>query len=112
MANHPRSLYPITGVPKAPPPGGGGIGVFNSPDAIAINRARLTHLDSLHLPLSRKSVLDVGCGVGHLSRFFVERGCQVTCLDGRRENIDALRSSYPGTQAHVANVETDSLRAF
>ena len=96
MADHHRPAYPISGVPETPPPGGGGISVFDSQDAIAINRARLAHLDSLDLPLSRKSVLDVGCGVGHLSRFFVERGCRVTCVDGRRENIDALQLRYPG----------------
>jgi FkbM family methyltransferase len=112
MADNSRLPYPISGIPEYPPAGGGGIGVFDSPDAIAINRARMAHLDSLHLPIGGKSVLDVGCGVGHLSRFFVERGCQVTCVDGRPENIAVLRSHYPNMNAHVADVQTDPLTAF
>ena len=58
------------------------------------------------------SVLDVGCGLGYLARFFVDRGCQVTCVDGRPENVAALRTRYPDVQAHVANVETDPLIVF
>jgi SAM-dependent methyltransferase len=104
--------YPISGVPASPITGGGGIAVFDSADALGINKARMEHLDSLELPVAGKSVLDVGCGVGHLAQFFVERGCQVTCIDGREENIASLRSRYPGLRAHVANVETDSLPAF
>src|SRR4051794_29363324 len=112
MVDNPRIPYPISGIPEHPPGGGGGISVFDSPDALAINRARLAHLDSLGLPIRGKSVLDVGCGVGHLSRFFVERGCQVTCVDGRAENIASLRERYPNMNAHVADVHTDPLAAF
>jgi len=72
----------------------------------------MAHLESLGLDLAGKSVLDVGCGIGHLAQFFVKRQCHVTCVDGREENIAALRSRYPGLAAHVANVETDSLARF
>lgn len=51
----------------------------------------------------------MGCGIGHLARFFVELGCPVTCVNGRRENIAALRLRYPDLIAHVANIESDSL---
>ena len=51
-----------------------GLETFDSPAARSLNRARMEHLDSLGLPLSGKSVLDVGCGVGHLAQYFVERG--------------------------------------
>ncbi|HLN03867.1 MAG TPA: FkbM family methyltransferase [Bryobacteraceae bacterium] len=112
MAQQLRSPYPISAVPESPPSGGGGIAVFDSPDALAINTARMAHLDSLGLPLAGKSVLDVGCGVGRLARFFVERDCRVTCVDGRTENIAALRARYPDMDAQVANVETDSLLPF
>src|ERR1700722_4099003 len=97
--------YPIAGIPAELPAGGGGLGVFDSQDALAINRARLAHLESLGLPLSGKSVLDAGCGVGHLAQFFVERGCRTVCVDARAENIDRLRALYPGLEAAVANVE-------
>src|SRR5580692_6243260 len=104
--------YPIAGIPAELPVGGGGLGVFDSQDALAINRARLAHLESLGLPLSGKSVLDVGCGVGHLAQFFVERGCRTVCVDARNENIDRLRALYPDLEAAVANVETDRLANF
>ena len=82
--------------------------VFDTPEAHAINRARMEHLASLELPLEGKTVLDVGCGVGHLSSFFVERGCQVTCVDARPENLAHLRSLYPGRRTHFADVEEGS----
>src|ERR1700722_3897891 len=104
--------YPIAGIPAELPAGGGGLGVFDSQDALAINRARLAHLESLGLPLSGKSVLDAGCGVGHLAQFFVERGCRTVCVDARSENIDRLRMLYPHSEAAVANVETDRLADF
>lgn len=85
---------------------------FDQPAAIEINHARLTHLASLGLPLEGKRVLDVGCGVGHLAQFFVNRGCEVVCVDVRRENIVSLRSRYPSLQAHIADVERDALLRF
>lgn len=92
-----------------PVPPGGGIEVFDTPAALEINRARLGHLASLELPLTRRSVLDVGCGPGHLAQFFVERDCSVVCVDGREENVTDLRSRYPGLTARVLNVETEPL---
>jgi FkbM family methyltransferase len=103
---------PITGIPETPPSGGGGASVFDSPDALSINAARMAHLASLGLPLAGKTVLDLGSGVGHLAKSLLELGCQVTCVDGRPQNIAILRSRHPGIAAHVANVETDSLAAF
>ncbi len=91
---------------------GGGIETFDTPEAAAINRARLAHLDSLGLPVAGKRVLDVGCGVGHHGAFYWERGCSVLCVDAREENIQALRRRYPQLEAHVANAETDDLSGF
>ena len=108
----PRSLYPIAGVPTELPAGRGGVEVFDTPEALVINRARIEHLDSLGLPLAGKSVLDVGCGVGHLARYLVERHSKVTCLDGRPENIEALKQRLPGVPAYVARVDADPLTAF
>jgi FkbM family methyltransferase len=112
MGQNSGSVYPISGVAADRPSGGGGSTVFDSADALAINEARMAHLDSLHLPLSGRTVLDAGCGVGHLAKYFVERNCRVTCVDGRHENIAILRSRYPALEAHAANLELDSLAAF
>jgi SAM-dependent methyltransferase len=90
-------------------PSDGGVECFDTPAALAINRGRLDHLAGLGLPLAGKTVLDVGCGVGHLAQFFVKRGCKVTCVDGRAENVASLRQRYPGLDAHVADVQRDPL---
>jgi len=85
---------------------------FDRAEAIEINQARMEHLASLHIPLEGKSVLDVGCGVGHLSQFFINKGCKVVCVDGRSDNIARLRQLYPNLESHIANVETDPLNRF
>jgi 2-polyprenyl-3-methyl-5-hydroxy-6-metoxy-1,4-benzoquinol methylase len=83
--------------------------VFDAANYQKINNARLDHLASLEIAVEGKSVLDAGCGVGHLSSFFAERGARVVCVDARPENIGRLHSLYPGREAHVANVEFDRL---
>lgn len=87
-----------------------GPAVFDEEAYREINRARLAHLDSLALDLAGKTVLDVGAGVGDLTGFFLQKGCSVTCAEGRRENVDVLERRFPGVPAHLANVEMDSLR--
>lgn len=84
--------------------------IFDKQDSLELNKARLSHLDSLNLPLKGKTVLDVGCGVGHLAQFLVSKGCKVICVDGRSENIAKLRKSYPNLEAYVVDVETKPLR--
>ena len=88
------------------------VDVFDSPAAIAINEARMSHLASLALPLAGKRVLDVGCGVGHLAAYLAKLGCTVTCVDGREENIALLQQRHRHFEAHVANVERDPLSAL
>ncbi len=104
-----RPSYPLAGIPAELCSGGGGIAVFDEPAALEINRARMEHLDSLNLPLAGRSVLDVGSGPGHLARFFLERGCQVVCVDGRAENIETLRRRLPGVSAHLMRADADPL---
>jgi FkbM family methyltransferase len=105
----PSDPPPIAGVPEFLPQGGRGTEVFETPEARRINLARLDHLARMGLQLERKSVLDVGCGVGHLSRFFTERGCRVTCVDARSENLARLKAIYPGTDTHVVHAERNPL---
>lgn len=93
-------------------PPGGGVKIFDQPKSIEINYARMEHLESLNLPIEGKKVLDVGCGVGHLSQFFVKRNCQVLCVDARKENIVSLFTRYPNINAVVASVENTPLSRF
>src|SRR3989344_2089990 len=83
--------------------------VFDEPIALNINKARLNHLSSLNLDLNGKSVIDIGCGVGHLAQFFVKSNCEVLCIDGRKENINSLKSRYPNLKAKVVDVEKEDL---
>ncbi len=108
--------YPISIQPKQRSDeeirSGWGPETFRQQDYININNARLEHLESLNLPLDGKSVLDVGCGVGDLTQFFLNKNCEVVCVDGREENISVLHSEHPKLIAHIANVETDLLSKF
>jgi SAM-dependent methyltransferase len=88
-----------------PIPAGGGVECFDTPDALTLNRARLTHLASLGLPLEGRRVLEVGAGVGHLSGFFLERDCDLVVTEGRPENVAELRRRFPNIEASDRDVE-------
>jgi|SRR5215469_1176016 len=90
----------------------GGLQVFDTPEAVALNEARMTHLEALGLGLAGKRVLDVGAGVGHLAARLEKMGCTVVCVEGRPENVESLRQRYPHFEAHVANVEAEPLTRF
>lgn len=92
-------------VAAEPLPQSGGVECFDTDEAFRLNEARLEHLASLDLPLAGRSVLEVGAGVGHLTRFFVERGCAVVVTEARTENVEELRRRVPAVQASVADVE-------
>jgi SAM-dependent methyltransferase len=71
-------------------------GVFLSVPYGVINKARLDHLASLSLgDLSRKSVLEVGAGIGLLTKFFEDRNCSVVSTDGNPKNVKVMRRMYP-----------------
>lgn len=72
----------------------------------------MSHLESLGLPLSGKRVLDVGAGVGHLAARLQKMGCSVVCVEGRSENVEAMRSRCPTLEGHVVDVETEPLSRF
>lgn len=91
--------------------GDGDVPLFDQPFYREITEARLDHLASLDLPVDGRSVIDVGAGIGRLSEFFAQRGCDVLCVDGREENITELRRLYPDRRAAVVDVESDDLLA-
>lgn len=82
-----------------------GFEVFLTPDALAINRARLAHLDSLGLDLSNKRVLEVGAGIGLHTKFFLDRGCKVLCTDANPENVAEVGRRYPGLRVEVLDLD-------
>ena len=88
--------------------------IFNQPDSIRINQARLNHLQSLGLSLEKKRVLDAGSGVGIFAQFFVKKKCDVICLDGREANIALLRKRFPRlkNKSFAINLEADDLLSF
>jgi SAM-dependent methyltransferase len=49
-------------------------------------------------------VLDVACGAGRHSRFFLERGCRVTAVDRDMSKTAELRA-FPGFEAVEADLE-------
>jgi SAM-dependent methyltransferase len=75
----------------------------------AITDARLQHLESLSLPLSGKSLIDVGCGIGRFSTSLEKQGADVFCVDGRVENIEKLKELYPSRKCAVVDVESSDL---
>ncbi len=84
-------------------------GVFEEGFYRDITEARAAHFKSLDLNVAGKSVIDIGCGIGHFSQMLSQMGADVTCVDGRPENIARLLELYPGSNACVVDAETDLL---
>ena len=73
--------------------------VFDSGGYRMINKLRLDHLESLGLDLARKEVLELGPGVGDLTKFFLNKGSEVMCVEGREENVgELIRRNYSVVQ--------------
>jgi len=81
------------------------INLFRSERYVQINGRRLEHLAALRLPLFGRSVLQVGAGIGDLAGFFTDRDCTVTLTDGRRENLDVLRSLHPHVKSFLLDLD-------
>ncbi len=54
-----------------------------------------------------KHLVEVGAGYGHLGNMFCELGADVTCTDGRPDNVAGIRERFPGVKAQVCNIEND-----
>lgn len=55
---------------------------------------RLEHLATLGLPLHRRSVLEVGAGIGDLTQFFADRGCSIHATEARASHLSVLAARY------------------
>jgi SAM-dependent methyltransferase len=67
---------------------------------IRYNARRLEHLASLGLDLYDRTVLEVGAGVGDLTSFFLDRGCKVTSVEARAENIQRCAETFKRGEHH------------
>ncbi len=67
---------------------------FHNLRYLRINARRLEHLATLALPVEQRTVLELGAGIGDLTSFFLDRGCSVTSVEPRSENIAAFRARY------------------
>ena len=94
----------ITAEPPSPP----SFDVFLTPEALAINEARLCHLASLGLDLKNKRVLEVGGGIGLHTCFFESQGCDVLFTEARAENLDEAKRRYPHRKTALVNLDADS----
>lgn len=77
------------------------------------NTARiLEHLAGLNLPLRGRSVLEIGAGIGEITHFFLDRGCTVTAVEPRPENVATMRARYEKAQlwdpSRLSIVQTDA----
>lgn len=68
---------------------------FHSNQYLRITSRRLEHLASLNIPVSKKTVLEVGAGIGDHSHYYIDRDCKITITDARNENLKYLKSRYP-----------------
>ena len=71
---------------------------FDNLRYLRMNARRLEHLATLALPVSGKPVLEVGAGVGDLTGFFLDRGCRVTSVEPRPENVATFQARYASAE--------------
>jgi SAM-dependent methyltransferase len=72
--------------------------------------ANLTAMMKKNLRLERlrgRKVIDLACGYGWWGQSLLEYGCEVVFLDGREENLAAVREQVPNAATYLMNVETD-----
>jgi len=81
---------------------------FDRPKSQELNQARLAHLDSLGLDLWGKRVLEPGSGIGLLTSFWEERGCDVLSTEGREGNIAENLRRHPWRAGRVLCVDLET----
>lgn len=100
-------------IPLGAPATSDACNVFVTPDALAINEARLCHLASLGLDLAGKRVLEVGGGIGLHTCFFESLGCDVLFTDAQESNLQEARRRFPHRVIRLLNLDAeDDLRSL
>src|SRR5205823_4921011 len=61
------------------------------------------------ISLEGRTVLDVGCGTGFFTRYYVERGARVTGLDIAAVSIERLRERFPQARFILSDVSEAAL---
>lgn len=85
---------------------------FRYPAYIRQNLRVQEHLASLKLPLHKRSVLEVGAGIGDHTSFFLDRDCTVVSVEPRAVNCQVFQSLYAnyGKSENLTLVQTDAER--
>jgi len=82
---------------------------FDAPSAQELTRARQDFIQNflaeIRTQAALQGALDVGCGVGYLSKFLLDLGFEVVAMDGREENTIEARKRYPGVTFLTADAE-------
>ena len=81
--------------------------VFETADALRINRARMDHLASLGLDIEGRRVIEVGAGIGLLGAFFESRGCQLLSTEGRSDNLAEIARRFPSRRTRQVDLDHD-----
>jgi SAM-dependent methyltransferase len=90
---------------ELPPAHPAPLDTFHSYDYLRHNARRQEHLASLGLPLTGRTVLEVGAGAGDHTHFFLDRGCSVVVTEARAENLEILKARYPQLQVRELDLE-------
>jgi FkbM family methyltransferase len=102
------SIQEIPAEPCSPPSPPPAHDVFLTPEALAINEARLCHLASLGLDLKNKRVLEVGGGIGLHTCFFESLGCDVLFTEARLDNLEEAQRRYPHRKTALINLDAET----
>lgn len=81
------------------------IDVFHAKFYLLHNQKRLAHLESLKLPIAGKSVLEVGAGIGDMTKFFIDKRCNIVSTEGRPECVEILKTNLPGIEVRQLDME-------
>jgi hypothetical protein len=83
------------------------INEFRDAHYVRHNQRRQEHLASLGLPLYKRSVLELGAGIGDHTTFFIDRECSICTSDGKPELVDILKERYHWMRVEHIDLEEE-----